>query len=375
MTTSSFNPTNEIEDLTGTASKTDYTFDPRGVLESKTVHPAPPAGQPAPPPQVTTYAFDTNERLIRATTPSLTKSFSYDADGQRVVEQVGGRQTWYVFNGLNVLMELDQDKKPTAVLNPGVSKTRLDVPSHLTEYFLHDGLGSVVMLTDQLGNPTQMYSFEPFGKEQHAPRLDPHNRYRYVGLASDDDLSLTCMNARWYDPAVGRFVSRDPVEGSPFGCQSLNRYSYARCNPLAQTDISGRQPEPPGFTLLPAPSGSDEIQRLWIPRVRTFQAEAGATEDPERPTNSGDKGEKMTCKTVQGRVGVCALKYGEKCDNTCYFIWSEHGEKAEDEFERNRCIRACKRCLRDCLVYEKICDTGCAGLDRPLKPGEEYPPK
>ena len=47
------------------------------------------------------------------------------------------------------------------------------------------------------------------------------------------------MNARLYDPAVGRFLSPDPFVQAPDFSQSFNRYSYCVNNPLRYTDQSG----------------------------------------------------------------------------------------------------------------------------------------
>ncbi|MFO0701154.1 MAG: RHS repeat-associated core domain-containing protein [Nitrospira sp.] len=45
--------------------------------------------------------------------------------------------------------------------------------------------------------------------------------------------------ARYYDPRLGRFVSPDTIVPDLGDPQSLNRYSYARNNPLLYTDPTG----------------------------------------------------------------------------------------------------------------------------------------
>jgi hypothetical protein len=47
------------------------------------------------------------------------------------------------------------------------------------------------------------------------------------------------MNARLYDPVLGRFLSPDPYVQAPDYSQNFNRYSYALNNPLIYTDESG----------------------------------------------------------------------------------------------------------------------------------------
>ena len=50
---------------------------------------------------------------------------------------------------------------------------------------------------------------------------------------------LINMNARLYDPALGRFLSPDPHVQMPDFTQNFNRYSYALNNPLRYTDPDG----------------------------------------------------------------------------------------------------------------------------------------
>jgi hypothetical protein len=49
-------------------------------------------------------------------------------------------------------------------------------------------------------------------------------------------------NARFYDPALGKFISADTIVPNLGNSQSLNRYSYAYDNPLRYTDPSGHGP-------------------------------------------------------------------------------------------------------------------------------------
>ena len=47
-------------------------------------------------------------------------------------------------------------------------------------------------------------------------------------------------NARWYDPAIGRFIQPDTIVPEPGNLQALNRYSYVLNNPLRFIDDSGK---------------------------------------------------------------------------------------------------------------------------------------
>ena len=89
-----------------------------------------------------------------------------------------------------------------------------------TSYYLSDGLGSTSQLTDSTGTVTDGYSYDVFG----APKVTTGttaNDFRYTGQQDDRNANrgLYYLRARAYDPALGRFLQRDPV---PFA----QRYAY-----------------------------------------------------------------------------------------------------------------------------------------------------
>ena len=47
------------------------------------------------------------------------------------------------------------------------------------------------------------------------------------------------LNARFYDPAIGRFISPDPMMVNPANPITFNRYAYANDNPYRYTDPTG----------------------------------------------------------------------------------------------------------------------------------------
>ncbi|MBR5704030.1 MAG: VCBS repeat-containing protein [Bacteroidales bacterium] len=61
----------------------------------------------------------------------------------------------------------------------------------------------------------------------------------YTGHEHIYGLGLINCNARFYDPAIGRFLSPDPLIQDPASTQNLNRYAYCLNNPLKYTDESG----------------------------------------------------------------------------------------------------------------------------------------
>ena len=81
---------------------------------------------------------------------------------------------------------------------------------------------------------------EAFGKLEHKG----HDRSQSLESSRpelDDEFGLINMNARLYDPEIGRFISPDPILAEPGWSQGLNPYSYVRNNPLTWVDPSGHE--------------------------------------------------------------------------------------------------------------------------------------
>jgi RHS repeat-associated protein len=62
----------------------------------------------------------------------------------------------------------------------------------------------------------------------------------YRGEQYDSDLGLYYLRARYYNPATGRFLSRDPLEGSANDPASLHKYLYVGGDPVNLKDPTGR---------------------------------------------------------------------------------------------------------------------------------------
>lgn len=115
-------------------------------------------------------------------------------------------------------------------------------------YLCRDYLGSITHITDADGNLEQELSYDAWGRLRN-----PVNQIVYTadnqpalllgrGYTGHEHLSmfgLINMNARLYDPVLGRFLSPDPYVQDPLFSQNFNRYSYCLNNPLRYTDPTG----------------------------------------------------------------------------------------------------------------------------------------
>ncbi|RLC89429.1 MAG: hypothetical protein DRI37_03810, partial [Chloroflexi bacterium] len=108
-------------------------------------------------------------------------------------------------------------------------------------YFLHpDHLGSTSLTTDAAGNVVARQRYLPYGQERWTTGDAPTD-FGFTGQRAVPGTGLMYYRARFYHPALGRFISADTVVPSPGDPQSLNRYSYVQNNPLKYTDPSGHR--------------------------------------------------------------------------------------------------------------------------------------
>jgi RHS repeat-associated protein len=106
-------------------------------------------------------------------------------------------------------------------------------------YFVLDHLGSVAVVTNNSGFVTQRFSYDAWGKERNPNGSDlacgAISRSTTRGYTNQEQLDQVCLidlNARIYDPAIGKFHSADPVVGNVFIPNAFNRYAYVLNNPL-----------------------------------------------------------------------------------------------------------------------------------------------
>ncbi len=109
-------------------------------------------------------------------------------------------------------------------------------PYHAEEYHHADHLGTLREVTVAEGTPEESRVFTAFGELVSGP-LDRLGYVGAFGYQRDPDFTFLHVGARWYDPATGRFLQRDPT-GMGAG---LNVYEYVRNRPAQYIDPMGLQ--------------------------------------------------------------------------------------------------------------------------------------
>lgn len=205
----------------------------------------------------TSIAWNSRNLPTSITAPGgISSQFSYGPSGNRWKQTAtysGGSETTVYIGGL---MEKVTSGTTTyyrhyiAAGSSSVMYVRTSAGATETYHITGDHLGSFSSITNSAGALVVSESFDAFGKRRGAnwsgapttadmQAIANATRHGYTGHEHLDNLGLIHMNGRVQDPALGRFISADPLLAEPGNSQNLNRYSYVYNNPLTFTDPSG----------------------------------------------------------------------------------------------------------------------------------------
>ncbi len=213
-----------------------YAYDKNGNLASTT--------------DSKTYTWDYANRLSSTVIGSLTTTYQYNHEGQRVYKTnaSGTIASPYTFYETDSGTTTKHIYTPSGDLLSTIDKRG----STTTRSYAHtDHLGSTVAITSNTGAVSQVLEYYPYGGTRIDQKYGATNqRNRYIGQDSDIENSLIYLNARYYDGQRGQFLSQDPVfnevgltkDGKAVmrNPQAMNSYSYAQNNPVVYKDPSGR---------------------------------------------------------------------------------------------------------------------------------------
>ncbi|MGB9716478.1 MAG: RHS repeat domain-containing protein, partial [Thermodesulfovibrionales bacterium] len=160
-------------------------------------------------------------------------TITYDAAGGRAKKVSPSGTTYYIGNHFEII-----NGTSTKYIFAGDIRIA-KVTSSNTYYYHKDHLGSSTLMTDSSGNEVETTEYMPFG-QMRVHTVSSITNYKYTDQEYDPETGLYYYGARYYDPVVGRFISADSIVQDPYDPQTLNRYSYARNNPLLYTDPSGQ---------------------------------------------------------------------------------------------------------------------------------------
>jgi RHS repeat-associated protein len=250
--------TQAVEKDTGgtTTNSYAYAYDPVGNITSKTVNGSATAMTYNSADQLTaagstTFSYNGNGNLLSSNagaslsynpanqTTSIKPaggsavSMAYTGEGQTERTTSGSSSFQYDETGIGATTAAGSISYFTNGPDGGLISERLPGGTY---YYLYDGLGSVVALTDSSGNIVNQYKYDPYGNAITATE-QVSNPFRFTGAIWDSSTGLYKMGERYYDPSVARFTQPDPLGGQD--------YQYAGGNPTNSVDPEGFRFHPP----------------------------------------------------------------------------------------------------------------------------------
>ena len=215
---------------------------------------------PSPVFATVTYSYDANGNLITSglncytyndanqvsqvkncNSNQLIAEYTYDHQGNRIVKKE------YENGTLKRTIYSPDEQYETKKLANGTTEntTYYYVNNELVArknsdntkvFYHHDHLGSTSVTTDSSGVLVEETNYDPYGEISSG---GTQSKYLYTGQEKDQETGLNYYGARYYDSHIRRFTQPDTMLPDPYDPQQLNRYAYARNNPLKYTDPSG----------------------------------------------------------------------------------------------------------------------------------------
>ncbi|MGB7208759.1 MAG: DUF6531 domain-containing protein [Pyrinomonadaceae bacterium] len=215
------------------------------------------------------FNYDFEDRLTTAGDGATSAQYIYNGDGLRLAKTVNGVTTRFVLDPTSrlqrVLADTDASGTITNYYTHGLGMIAKITPA--AEYYQYhfDFRGSTVAISNSTQNIVNRYSYDPFGVVIAASEQTP-NPFQYMGQfgVTKEPYDLLFASRRFYNPVLGRFLSKDPIEGVMGNPQSFNEYVYSLNNPVMLMDPSGLTGQSDGNATFNPLGPSDLLNRFLV---------------------------------------------------------------------------------------------------------------
>ncbi|WP_440099377.1 polymorphic toxin-type HINT domain-containing protein [Streptosporangium sp. H16] len=220
---------NAVTSITRPGGTDSYAYDNAGQLTARTV-----GGEQG------TLGWNELGQLTRATIDGQHTDMVYDADGQRLIRRAPDGTTTLYLDGTELTLTGGQvTAKRYYATSDGATIALRDGGG--VRWLLSGLHGSQQLAVDATTGQVSRERYLPFGQRRGADDL-PFTDRGFLGKTEDDSTGLTYLSARYYDPAIAKFVSTDPLLDLTTP-QWANPYSYAGNDPIGQSDPDGLRPD------------------------------------------------------------------------------------------------------------------------------------
>uniref|UniRef100_UPI00356A6CE3 RHS repeat domain-containing protein n=1 Tax=Anaerostipes hadrus TaxID=649756 RepID=UPI00356A6CE3 len=196
-----------------------------------------------------TYVYDAENRLSQVSVTKDRKTAviqqnSYNGEGQRIQKIDGDETTNYYYQNGVVAYTTDTDGNQNSQNLIGTDGNVLATErfqQNATQYYLYnkDIQGGTSSLVKEDGSADATYQYTDFGETTIQGDDQAKNEVCYTGGIYDQSTGLYYLNARYYNPEDGRFMTEDSYRGEIMKPEIGHLYVYCANNPVNYVDPSG----------------------------------------------------------------------------------------------------------------------------------------
>lgn len=191
----------------------------------------------------TTNTWDVQGRLVQVVQGGQTSIYTYDDAGNRTSQTVGTQKTTYLNDPNQAYDQVLEEYAPGGVLAATYVRgydLLFQGHSGVRSFFAKDGLGSTRALTNASGTVTDTYIYDAFGNLIGQTGSNTPNEFLFAGY-QHDATGLDYLRSRYLDTGMGRFTSRDSIDGWTDNPITQNHYLYAAADPVDRVDPNGHE--------------------------------------------------------------------------------------------------------------------------------------
>jgi len=189
------------------------------------------------------YTWEHGRQLATLTLGGVTWTYQYNSDGMRIgrAPENGYASYEYVYNGDQLVQMETRGYTVNFTYDTSGHPTTMQYRNSVL-YYITNIQGDVIGLSDRNGNVLVRYTYDAWGNavdisgNQTIISLNP---FRYRGYVYDQETGLYCLQSRYYDPEMGRFLNADAFPTTGQGFVGNNMFAYCLNNPIIYKDDCG----------------------------------------------------------------------------------------------------------------------------------------